>query len=304
MCTPGLRVLQDFAGIAALRASAELSLHQPAQASDDTMVAFRLIESLEREPVFLALFVRVVLSNATMQPIWEGLAQHRWNEVQLAAFDAHLARIDFPTHCQLALRGERNLSAFPLIGSLKKDLWWLPQFLPPSGWLDQPKAVAGRGFDKLIDAVDPARRRFSAVRIDQLAAEFGKRPHEFLRPLSSLASMALEFLPRAPEQCASAQGTVDLARVAVTLERHRLRHGAYPDSLDLLDPEINPHGIPADDISGKPAHYARTPNGGFTLYYEGWNQIDDGGTVVWKDPEHTKVDFKKGDLVWPQAVAP
>ena len=280
-----------------------------------------MIESLEREPFVVSLLFRLTLSEIIVQPIWEGLAQHQWTERQLAELDAHLARIDFSTHCLLALRGERNRFAFPLLESLRKDPrpflaltasfgsqqtlrhTTLLQF-EPSGWVDQNKAALGRDIDKMLNLVDPTSHRFSAEGVERFRDEFNRAWFGGFRPYSFIASLTVSPFQGIPEQCAIVQGTVDLARVAVTLERHRLKHGAYPDSLDLLDPEINPHGIPADDISGKPPHYALTPTGGFTLYYEGWNQTDDGGTIVWRDKEHTQVDSRKGDSVWPQAMAP
>jgi hypothetical protein len=93
---------------------------------------------------------------------------------------------------------------------------------------------------------------------------------------------------------AYAQGSVNLARTAIALERFRLVTGNYPASLDDLKSQhlpIPPHDI----INGLPLHYSRT-NDAFVLYSVGWNQTDDNGQVVLR--ETGSPDPKLGDWVW------
>ena len=78
---------------------------------------------------------------------------------------------------------------------------------------------------------------------------------------------------------AYAQASVDLARMAIALERYRLAHGEYPESLDALAPQFM-EKVPHDVIGGRPLHYRRTDDGQFVLYSVGWNETDDGGVVV------------------------
>jgi hypothetical protein len=91
------------------------------------------------------------------------------------------------------------------------------------------------------------------------------------------------------------QSSADLARVAVALERYRLAHGEFPDSLDALAPQFM-EKIPHDIIGGQPLHYRRTDDGQFVLYSVGWNETDDGGVVSFR--ESGSVDTDKGDWVW------
>ena len=69
-----------------------------------------------------------------------------------------------------------------------------------------------------------------------------------------------------------------MARVAIALERYRLAHGEYPESLDALAPQLLKQ-LPHDIINGQPLHYRRTADGQFVLYSVGWNETDDGGVV-------------------------
>ena len=84
---------------------------------------------------------------------------------------------------------------------------------------------------------------------------------------------------RGEEICHAIQASIDLARVACALERYRLAHGEYPETLDALTPQFI-EKLPHDIINGQPLHYRRTDDGKFVLYSVGWNEKDDGGTIV------------------------
>ena len=90
--------------------------------------------------------------------------------------------------------------------------------------------------------------------------------------------MLLPRIGNAVKKFAYAQTSVDLARVAIALERYRLAHGEYPESLDALAPQFM-EKVPHDIIGGQPLHYRRTDDGQFVLYSVGWNETDDGGVV-------------------------
>ncbi|MGN6553963.1 MAG: hypothetical protein ACTHLW_09595 [Verrucomicrobiota bacterium] len=57
--------------------------------------------------------------------------------------------------------------------------------------------------------------------------------------------------------------------------------------------------LPHDIITGQPLPYRRQNDGRFLLYSVGWNQKDDGGTVVRKKRSMSEVDPDQGDWVWP-----
>jgi len=95
---------------------------------------------------------------------------------------------------------------------------------------------------------------------------------------------------------AYAQTAVDLAAIACALERWRLAHGQFPETLDSLAPGLM-DPLPHDIINGRPLKYHRTTDGRFVLYSVGWNGTDEGGTVgLTKSGE--RVDATTGDWVW------
>jgi hypothetical protein len=92
-----------------------------------------------------------------------------------------------------------------------------------------------------------------------------------------------------------------MARVACALERYRIAHGEYPESLDTLLPRLI-ETVPHDVISWQPLKYHRTDNGEFALYSVGWNGTDDEGAVLLKKSPKGYIDYDKGDWVWASQV--
>jgi len=108
--------------------------------------------------------------------------------------------------------------------------------------------------------------------------------------------MPLPSLTNAERKFAYAQSAVDMARIGCALERYRLAHGEYPESLAPLAPQFIEH-VPHDVIGGEPLKYHRTDDGQFVLYSIGWNEKDDGGVVGYRNGSKTP-DIASGDWVW------
>jgi len=114
-------------------------------------------------------------------------------------------------------------------------------------------------------------------------------------PFNVVERMLLPGLDNGVKKFAYAQASVDLARVAIALERYRLAHGEFPESLDVLAPQFIAK-LPHDIINGQPLHYRRTSDGQFVLYSVGWNETDDGGVVG--RIKYGAPDISEGDWVW------
>jgi hypothetical protein len=94
---------------------------------------------------------------------------------------------------------------------------------------------------------------------------------------------------------------------ALALERHRIRHGSYPVTLQELVPDFLA-SVPSDFMDGEALRYRRTADGYFVLYSVGLDCVDDGGrmrpsrglSVGLADQWPTFLDLTPGtDLVWP-----
>lgn len=117
---------------------------------------------------------------------------------------------------------------------------------------------------------------------------------------------AIPALDRVLAKAFSAHIQRTLLRTDIALQRHKLRSGRYPDSLESLVPDFLP-AVPIDAADGQPLRYRLAP--GDTqpvLWSAGENGIDDGG-----DPApggynlNARFLWWRGkDAVWPQTASP
>jgi hypothetical protein len=86
---------------------------------------------------------------------------------------------------------------------------------------------------------------------------------------------------------------------AIALERHRLKHGHYPDSLQKLIPDYLSQ-IPHDPMDGRPMRYRLNPDATFTLWSVGFDGKDNSGDPTMPDPQKQNFPQDARDLVWPR----
>jgi len=320
---PHLAALKRASQVLQLRAVAELENGQREQAFDDVKLALRLTDSLRTEPIMISQLVRIAMLELTLQPVWEGLAEHRWSEAQMVALDAELAKLDFLADDKIAQKSDIFFSAeeanylrrhreyanqfaqmgfrYPMDARFKFALY---RFMP-GGWFYQSALKNGRTQMEYWPAVNHDTMTISPTLIRRADAAANSDVN-FFDPLDSLKKMFNEdflFMGNFLKQIAYGQASTDLARTAMALERYRLAHGDFPESLDALAPQFIAQ-VPRDVIGGQSLKYRRTADGQFVLYSIGWNETDDGGVVVdqksrdrWNE-NGSKVDISQGDWVW------
>ena len=316
MMLPHLARLKASSQYLCLHAEAALKAGEKETALEDIRLLFRLVESIRREPTVISQLVRIAMAQIALQPVWEGLADRQWADAELNAIESKLDTLDFLADYEFAMRGERGC-----------NLWWvdyihkagvsglkemsdptedlrpaeLEQFLGmanfvliPAGWFDQNKLSLCHMYDEyLLPLVGEQDRRVVPRTAIQEANKALKRPA--VRPYDVFSSMLLPALAGFADKCACAQTSVDLARVACSLERYRLANGQLPDTLEVLAPKFVAK-LPHDVINGQPLKYRRTDDGQFVLYSVGLNETDDGGTVGLN--KEGKPDWREGDWVW------
>jgi len=89
---------------------------------------------------------------------------------------------------------------------------------------------------------------------------------------------ALLAIPDFSRQYYRNRAHLQTARVALAVERYRLKLRRWPESLDQLVPEWLSE-VSADPYTGKPLLY-RHRDDGVVIYSVGPNHLDDGGKVV------------------------
>jgi len=101
-----LSALKQCSQTLQIRSLAELQNNQPDKALDDVTLALQLTDKIRTEPFLISHLVRIAMLQIMLQPVWEGLAEHKWSEAQLVALDAELAKFNFPADYKLSMRGE------------------------------------------------------------------------------------------------------------------------------------------------------------------------------------------------------
>ena len=318
---PHLSALKRSVMTVQLRTLAELQAGQAEKALDDIGLMLRLTAAIRTEPFLVSHLVRISMLDLVLQPVWEGLGDHRWSDAQLAALGTELGKLDFLADYPLAKRGERACNVGMLDcahGNWNREfLSWMdadwrftpPRFpmwavqVGPGGWIEQNKVAYCRmSFDLLTPLVNPETRIVSP---DAEARARNVCQEIRVTPCNWSVGLLLPALIPCSSRFAHAQTAADLARVACALERYRLAQGNFPESLAALAPKVMER-IPPDVISGQPLKYRRTDDGRFVLYSVGWNQTDDGGKPGWPDKEAAPGGFWRefalktadGDWVW------
>ena len=317
-----LNYLVNISRVLQLRAVAELSAESNQLAFADTMLAFHCADALESEAFMVSQVVRCRMIEGDLQSVWEGLSAHRWSEKQIVEFQRYFVRQDFLSRYDQAVKADiaftcgcvaalsddpsvlrmmdnwpnSNNTSFPG-GGLEAAL---DAHLLPRGWLYQNEVSAAR-FLRETWSNDVASR-IQRVYPDLSAANAGlfhrlpEGPYDFaFKHLGGSIS---------PQEFVRTQTEINLALVACALERFRMTHGDFPQSLDALAQEFLER-IPHDIVNGEPLKYRWTRSGSFTLYSVGWDEKDDGGIFPVSLPA-TSGGFRSlygyhpenGDFVW------
>jgi len=317
---PHLADLKQCAQVLELRAIAELQNSQSEKALADVKLSLRLADSIHTEPFLISHLDRIAILNLTLQPIYEGLAEHQWSDAELVILDLELSKLNFLTDYKLALHGEmgtmngvvvylqRNPGMYlSLLGDASNyghmsaaefmvatAMHW---HLVPSGWFYQNQLRCARAFEAYYLPVADVDQHTLAPALILRADEAIEKERRNLNPFNILECLALPKFGNATVKFAHAQSSTDSARIAIALERYRLAHGEFPDFLNALTPHFM-EKLPHDLINGLPLHYQRTDDGQFVLYSVGWNEADDGGVVAKAKSPLPGIESSEGDWVW------
>ncbi len=304
-----------------LEACAELAAGQSDPALADVKLMLSLADSIKSEPFLIAYLVRAACVRIAIQPVWEGLADHRWTDAQLKELQARFSSYNFLGDVERPLNAEQAVGTLTADLVSKKGIAYAERFgffennqeqfdafiyviakVMPSGWYDREKLNYNKLFDSQFEGVvDLTARtvspRKAASDEHEVERQIFTGSWEGLKLYAILHHrlMALVMLPglrNIHAKAAIAQTAADQAALACALERYRLANGQFPETLAALSPQFMAHA-PNDVITGEPFKYRRTEDGQFILYSVGWDEKDDGGV-----PGKTLFDQTQGDWVW------
>ncbi|MGA2138797.1 MAG: hypothetical protein ABSH14_08055 [Verrucomicrobiia bacterium] len=298
-----------------LKACAELAAGQSGNALEDVKLMLYLTDSVKEEPFLISYLVRIACLQIAVQPIWEGLAEHRWSDAQLQELQTRLPPCDFVADLKQPLDSEQAAGILT-VDLLLKGKYHIAQLansveprvtinevafrVIPRGWYYQEQLTyCALHQEQVKGTFDATRKRVSPSQVALNAGELNRELSEGrLESVGAIlhhhvmAGLLLPALQRITLKAAIAQTVSDQAALACALERYRLANGQFPETLGALVPRfISP--MPHDVITGEPYKYRRMDDGQFVLYSVGWNEKDDGGV-----PGKTLFDEKEGDWVW------
>ncbi len=296
---PHVSPIRNFTKNYALRSLAHLANDDPEAALADIRMGLFLAESIREEPLLISQLVRIACLNIALQPVREGLKEKKWTAEQLAAIEKQLAAIELLKGYQISILGERELANLaidqmainPKVFNEMTEGEFDKIGLAPEGWLRHNQKRLNEMHLKFSQRiVAPKTRRIHPDVAAAFNKELDARTKRKLPIYDIFSRMLLPAIDKVAIKIGSAQTAVDHARIGCLLELHHLEHKNYPEKLADLKKTL-----PLDPYNGKPYAYKLTKEGRYQLYGIGWNQKDDGGTVINKGD---RPDYEKGDLVW------
>jgi hypothetical protein len=319
---PWLATMKGCAQFLQLRILAEVQANQGEQALADITLLLRVNDCVREQPFLISQLVRIAIMAITLQPIYEGLAQHCWSDAQLVELERALAKEDFLADFEFAMRGEktiaidtfekqratREMKSVDDSAGTNKIVTTSLRWAPSAFFYGTELAFAQMHQHFIVPLVDLTNRVVAPAALRQaLAAVQSQMKHYSYYKVQ--AQMVTPAIAGSVKKFAMIQSQVDLARVACALERFHLAHGNYPEMLDALAPQFIAT-LPHDIIGGQPLHYRRTDDppspgsgaasGKFVLYSVGWDEKDDGGKIFLT--KSGSIDREKGDWVWQYPV--
>jgi hypothetical protein len=326
---PNFVIMRALAQTLAQRAQCYLLLGEPDKALPELTLVCDVCRILEKPPTgqpetLVEAMINVAIHELYAQVIAEGMQRHAWQEPQLEAFQEQLGQINLPPVVKRSFAAEiagtthtletisipelkdwfsvRSLYSSTKRTSLERTIMnWTSSFvtlmklaLIPRGWIYQNLATDARLMSRLSQAFDSVDNTIQPRKFVNWSRELDAVP----RPYKFIASEAIPNFTKAFQTTAYNQTIVNEAQIACALERYRLAHDEYPETLDALVPQFI-QALPQDIIGGQPLHYRRTGDGKFLLYSVGWNETDDGGQEAPHNESGWVTDFTKGDWVWP-----
>ena len=319
---PDFVALRALVQVFAQRANCWRLLGKPQQALEELTFLNDTRHMLEAAPTgkpmtLVSAMVNVAIVGLYVDTIARGMNSNEWNKSQLTVLQTQLARIHLlPRVVQAYRSGAAGMChtlalsmAKPSKNSLAKNIGVnvlreitspapgpLRLFFRgmPNGWIYQNMTRVAYRELLPIQFINATNQTIMPSKLVDSEQEILKtRTH--LTPYNFLAAIAVPNITKAMKTVAFNQTRANEAQIVCALERFRLANGHYPERLEDLVPQFIKK-LPHDMIGGKPLNYHRTDDGKFLLYSVGWNEADDGGQVVFKQPG--SADRERGDWVW------
>jgi hypothetical protein len=282
---PALIGMRARARLLCLRAVVHLRKGQTEEGLKDIHTSLLVANHLAAEPHLISQLLRLAVLRITLQPIWEGLSQHQWNDAQIQRLEQDLQKVDVLASWQQAWFAEATgtwyqvdqvIATPPLkrLDMLTSDRphSWLQRAayacLIPEGWhLQNLLSLSAYYEDQFLRPIDPGNHRVNATLSDQVSQTWVTKRRT---PYTMIVKGGENGLSIQNRRLAFTQSMYDQARIACAIERHRLRTGGLPKSLEGIE-GLGEGLFPRDVITGQPYNYLPMESGQFKLEGTAWS---------------------------------
>ncbi len=270
-----------------------------------------LTRALEEGGLLVDQMVRSAIAGLGAAATWEALQAPGWDDAQLAALDAAWAQVELVKRMAAAVEIERawgselfqnarTNSGGPggFVGGRSGGVeqFFNDEVVTPlwqKKWSKQDELFYHRAMQPVGEGIRDAVTNRSWQRLRAGLETAGDVALTNLTTLDrfryQFSAVAIPNWSKALKSLLRQESQIQLARAAIAIERHRLKHGRVSESLAKLVPEFL-RETPVDYMTGRPLLFALNPDGSFALYSAGEDGRDDDGLG--------------DDVVWPQASLP
>ena len=338
MLLPHLAPLKNLTQILGTRAALELHDGNKDAAWTNLLASSRLITAWDPEPADISHMVRLACANLAYNATWQALQADGWADNLLARLQQEWESVDYfrslPETSAFARAGAADVCQRDRQEPLGSNLILRELFRSPRnawyrftehwsriryrhhGSYDDERALLLYYKDREVEL----RRAVQAPTWSEIrglpgvtnVVPFQSKYRSRVQALFNMRQISRGFVSRGQSflgRTAEAEARRRILITAIALERYRGRHGAYPQTLQALVPELLPQP-PLDFMDGRPLRYQVTADSHFVLYSIGLDCVDNGGDM--RRPRRRGPDYQGlpefgapagSDLVWPRPAA-
>lgn len=240
--------------------------------------------------------VPLALHGIAFDALHEALEHSGWTEESLGRLQVRLAQFDDLKQYQQAHAGE-ILNMFAGLAYYRRhpealndhfqpggSIWWqrwLEQGFTfaiihgPIGWHDANIAFYA---DCMLEQLGPrgSEAWLSAAARDEQVRRLSQKANSWPNPRRILGAIAIPNVGNISQAAGEALFHRRCLIIACALEKHRLRHGAFPASLDAVREDLKLFALDDPARPGQPIRY-RLEHGGCLLWSAGPDARDEGG---------------------------
>jgi hypothetical protein len=264
----------------------ELDRARRVEALTNLLSLLDLAHCHEHEGTLVSQMIRVAVAGMAFAASWEALQFTGWTDAELAQLQSSWEQLAMSKPLEFALQMERatalmyfergNRGETNAVGLIAPVASFAEGFYAPLWKMALSKDDELhylRTIQNFLDALRAGRESRSSVEFEKRMGEPDGWFAAYRFPMSNALRPNIR---KALKRWIRAETERQLVLAAIGLERFRLRHGRYPESLDQLVPEILPT-LPVDFGDGNPIRYRREGTG-FRLWSvnEGavWPQVE------------------------------